>query len=201
MAPMLRRRAGFLGKMALQVAYQCLEDRSTIPTVFCSRHGEVARSVALLTDLAQDAGLSPTAFGLAVHNASAGLFSIARADQASHQAVAAGASTIEHGVIDACTLLADGAPMVLLVTYDDRLPPLFAGFDDCHEQPHAWAWLMVPAAADPVHLSWSAAVLGDIDIAPAALPGGLEILRFALRNDAVLERTVGPHCWRWTHDA
>jgi hypothetical protein len=59
----------------------------------------------------------------------------------------------------------------------------------------------VPAAADPVHLSWSAAVLGDIDIAPAALPGGLEILRFALRNDAVLERTVGPHCWRWTHDA
>lgn len=204
MPPMLRRRAGFLGKMALQVAYQCLAGRPDIPTVFCSRHGEVVRSVTLLTDLAQDVALSPTAFGLAVHNASAGLFSIARADRASHQAVAAGASTIEHGVIDACSLLADGAPMVLLVAYDHRLPSLFAAFDDCHEQPHAWAWLMVPAADDPVCLSWSPASAhgtADADGMPAELPGGLEILRFALRNDALLERTVGPHRWRWTHGA
>src|SRR5438067_11704588 len=74
MPPMLRRRAGFLGRMALEVAYACLGPDAGVPTVFCSRHGEVARAVELLTDLARGELLSPTGFGLAVHNASAGLF-------------------------------------------------------------------------------------------------------------------------------
>ena len=73
MPPMLRRRAGPLGKMALEVAYQCLDGRSDVPSVFCSRHGEVARAVDLLTDLAHGEPLSPTAFGMAVHNATADL--------------------------------------------------------------------------------------------------------------------------------
>src|SRR4051812_15398442 len=68
MPAMLRRRAGFLGKMALEVAYRCLDGRTGIPTVFCSRHGEVTRAVELLGELAAGEALSPTAFGLAVHN-------------------------------------------------------------------------------------------------------------------------------------
>jgi hypothetical protein len=78
---MLRRRAGFLGKMALEVAYQVLDGRTDIPTVFCSRHGEVTRAIELLTIWRAAKPLSPTGFGMAVHNASAGLFSIARADR------------------------------------------------------------------------------------------------------------------------
>ena len=74
MAPMLRRRAGFLDKMALEVAYRCLGDRCDVPTVFSSRHGETSRSVDLLTDLAKGLPLSPTTFGLSVHNAAGGLF-------------------------------------------------------------------------------------------------------------------------------
>ena len=50
MPPMLRRRTGFLGKMALEVAYQCLGQRIDVPTVFSSRHGEASRSVDLLLD-------------------------------------------------------------------------------------------------------------------------------------------------------
>jgi hypothetical protein len=64
MAPMLRRRAGFLSKMALEVAYHCLGKRIDVPTVFCSRHGEAARSVDLLLDLANAVPLSPTSFRL-----------------------------------------------------------------------------------------------------------------------------------------
>lgn len=200
MPPMLRRRAGFLGKMALEVAYQCLDGRTDVPAVFCSRHGEVARAVNLLTDLAQDAALSPTGFGMAVHNASAGLFSIARADQANHLALAAGASTIEHAVIEACSLLADGAPMVLLVAYDNCLPPLFTQFEDCNEQPHAWAWMMVPAAADPIHLSWNAVTDAAVAV-PDAMPASLEVLRFQVRGDHMLERIADRRRWRWTRNA
>ena len=198
MPAMLRRRAGFLGKMALEVAYQCLEGRTGVPTVFCSRHGDVLRAVNLLTELAQAAPLSPTGFGLAVHNAHAGLFSIARADQADHLALAAGASTIEHGVIEACGLLADGAPEVLLVVSDNCLPSLFEDFEDCVEQPYAWACLMRVAEMNSINLSWSPAPI-HCQINRKSLPGGLAVLQFLLRKDKVLQRMVDGRAWNWSH--
>src|SRR4029453_9488720 len=94
MAPMLRRRAGFLSKMALEVAYQCLGNRIDVPTVFCSRHGESGRSVELLLDLAKGVPLSPTSFGLSVHNATGGLFSIARGEHARHIALSRGRNSM-----------------------------------------------------------------------------------------------------------
>jgi len=195
MPAMLRRRAGFLGKMALEVAYRCLGARTGVPTVFCSRHGEVTRSVELLTDLSQQNALSPTNFGLAVHNASAGLFSIARADKANHIALAAGQSSIEHAVIEACSLLADGEPEVLLVAYDNRLPSIFEDFKDCNEQPYAWAWLMVPATEKALSLSWHAS---DKDASTAnEMAPGLQVLQFYLQQDSVLERTDACRQWRW----
>lgn len=200
MPAMLRRRAGFLGKMALEVAYRCLDGRIGVPSVFCSRHGEVARAVELLSDLAQETALSPTAFGLAVHNASAGLFSIARADQANHLALSAGVAGVEHAVIEACSLLADGAPLVLLVAYDNRLPTVFAEFEDCDEQPHAWAWLMAPAGCDALRLSWSASS-AEVDAGASraidAMPASLEILRFQLSGARQFERVADQRHWCW----
>jgi hypothetical protein len=200
MAPMLRRRAGTLGKMALEVAYQCLDGRGDVPTVFCSRHGEVGRAVELLSELTRGEPLSPTGFGLAVHNASAGLLSIARADRANHIALCAGPATVEHAVIEACGLLADGAPTVLLVAYDAPLPPLLSGFEDCDEQPYAWAWLMTPAAENPVTLSWSAGD-GEPGAAGQAMPGGLEVLRFHLGGAGCLERRAAGLRWSWSRHA
>lgn len=197
---MLRRRAGFAAKMALEVAYACLGDRTDVPSVFSSRHGEASRSADLLLELAAGAPLSPTSFGLSVHNATAGLFSIARADHANSAAVAAGKSTVESAVIEACGLLADGEPDVLLVVYDCPLPEVYAGFQDCVEQPYAWAWLMRAAQGDGYSLGWSA---GE-EIASAnhqELPAGLEIYRFYLRGDAVLERRCDKRRWRWMRHA
>lgn len=204
MPAMLRRRAGFLGKMALEVAYDCLAGRTGVPTVFCSRHGEVSRAVDLLGELARGEALSPTAFGLAVHNASAGLFSIARADRANHIALAGGAATIEHGVIEACGLLADGAPIVLLVAYDCPLPAPLAHFEDCDEQPFAWAWLMTEADADVFSLSLAPVAASAVTPAPGtadAMPGPLAVLRFQLSGAARHERTTGAQCWTWTRHA
>lgn len=200
MPAMLRRRAGTLGKMALEVAYDCLGEHSDIPTVFCSRHGEVARAVEMLADLARGEPLSPTAFGLAVHNASAGLFSIARADRASHAALCAGAATVEHGVIEACGLLADGAPMVLLVAYDMPLPSMLTRFEDCAEQPHAFAWLLAPAAHDSIRLSWHAIDANQPQQEHAA-PGSLDVLRFYLSGARSMQRRAGQQCWTWSRDA
>ncbi|MFC5474841.1 beta-ketoacyl synthase chain length factor [Paraherbaspirillum soli] len=203
MPAMLRRRAGFIGKMALEVAYRCLDGRSGVPTVFCSRHGECARSVELLSDLVQESPLSPTSFSLSVHNAAAGLLSIARRDQVSHAALSASHSGVEHAVIEACGLLADGAPEVLLVVYDGLLPEVFQEYQDCDDQPFAWAWLMVPAGNPPqagaISLTWE-----RCDGDPAAVPrqpAGLEVLAFQLRNDPELVRVVEHRRWHWQHHA
>jgi hypothetical protein len=203
MPAMQRRRAGLLGRMALEVAYGCLGQETGVPTVFCSRHGEVARAVELLGDLARGEPLSPTAFGLAVHNASAGLFSIARADRANHVALAAGPATLEHAVIEACGLLADGAPMVLLVACDAPLPALLSGFEDCDEQPYAFAWAMVPAGEDALRLGWHAQA-SPAEVAPVsatAMPGALEVLRFQLAGDAALVRHAADRRWTWSRHA
>jgi hypothetical protein len=195
MPAMLRRRAGFLGKMALEVAYQCVGGEVDIPTVFCSRHGEVARAVELLSDLAQGEPLSPTAFSMAVHNAIPGLFTIARRDRANHIALASGVATVEHGVIEACSLLADGVPQVLLVVCDCPLPQLFAAFDDEQEQPHAWAWLMT--AGDAYGLEWTASAAPPL----ADMPGGLAVAAFHASAAAGLDRNDGRLCWSWSRNA
>ena len=188
--------------MALEVAYACLGEQRDVVTVFCSRHGEVSRAIGLLDELVTGEPVSPTGFGLSVHNASAGLLSIARADRANQLALAGGAATVEHGVIEACSLLADGAPMVLLVAYDAPLPALLSHFEDCAEQPFAFAWAMVPATgAHPVlRLSWQAdtsAPQGDA----SAQPGGLAVLQFQLGEAARMERCAEARRWTWSRDA
>lgn len=197
MPPMLRRRADFLSKMALEVAFDCLGQKVDVPMIFCSRHGAALRSVELLTDLAKGLPLSPTSFGLSVHNATAGLFSIARGDHASGTAIASGKSTVEHGVIEACGMLADGEVEVLLVVYDCPLPKVYTAFEDCREQPFAWAWLMRPAADEIYSLQWQASK--DVPADRGELPAGLEILRFQLRHDAQLQRTCDGRRWIWSH--
>jgi Beta-ketoacyl synthase, N-terminal domain len=199
MPPMLRRRAGFLGKMALEVAYQCLDRRIDVPTVFSSRHGDAARSVALLLDLAKEEPLSPTSFGLSVHNATGGLFSIARGDHSSHVALAAGQSSVEHAVIEACGMLAEGEPEVLLVVYDCPLPTPYGAFQDCDEQPFAWAWLMRSPADEVVSLTWSDALKHSLP-SFERLPAGLEVLRFYLRKESALERISDTRRWLWSRD-
>jgi hypothetical protein len=80
-----------------------------VPLVFASRHGDVARSMDLLGALASDQPLSPTGFGLSVHNAIAALYSIARGHRGNYLALAAGQATVEAACLEAAGLLADGA--------------------------------------------------------------------------------------------
>jgi hypothetical protein len=68
---------------------------SQVPLVFASRHGDVARSMDLLGALVGDQPLSPTGFGLSVHNAIAALYSIARGHRGNYLALAAGQATVE----------------------------------------------------------------------------------------------------------
>lgn len=189
MAPMLRRRMGLTGRLACAAAYGVdgPEDASEPPQaamlaqrpmVFASRYGDAPRALELLAELVEQHAVSPTGFALGVHNAIGALYAIARGATANMQVVAAGAQTVQAGMLEALGLLADGAPEVLLVSYDTLLPAPYVCFHDQPVSAHAWAWRLRRAgagdAAQAITMRWAggtqAGAASPVGVADPASP-------------------------------
>jgi hypothetical protein len=149
--PMQRRRLSSLAKMSLRVAHDCVHDLTDFRMVYASRHGELKRTVGMLEALADGETLSPTAFSLAVPNATAGIYSILRQNHAASTAIAAGASSFGFGLLEAGLQLAcDPGSPVLLVYADEPVPDVYAGVTEQAECAAAIAMLLSPGAASAV---------------------------------------------------
>ena len=96
-----------------------------MPLVFVSRHGECSRTLSQLQDLARGELMSPTAFGLSVHNAVAGLYSIHRSLTGSITAVSAGCHSLLAGFLEALGLAQATNGKVLCVFCDEPPPEIF----------------------------------------------------------------------------
>lgn len=138
---MLRRRLGRLSRMALHVAHE-LAPAGGVPTVFASRHGELSRTVGLLSDLAIESPLSPAAFSLSVHNTASGVHAIAHEDVTASTSIAAGEETLLWALQEAVGRLASGVAQVLLVFAEEPLPAAYAAYVDETTTPHALAMLL-----------------------------------------------------------
>ncbi len=195
MPAMQRRRLEKLGRMALQVAWQCQPEADPrTPMVFASRHGDISRTFDMLGTLARDEPLSPTHFGLSTHNAIAAQYSIARGLTGNYLAVSAGAESAEAAVTEAQALLAGGAPAVLVVMYDGPTPDAYAPFRDEPECDYAWAWKLVPPRHGAPVLSLEGA---HGEARPAGtLPNGLDVLRFFLSGDATQSAPRSGRRWQ-----
>jgi hypothetical protein len=199
MPAMMRRRLNPLGRAALQAAYWCQADTAPCPVVFGSRYGDIGLSVELLRELASAAALSPTAFSLSVHNAIAALYSIARGDTGNYAAVAAGEETVEAAFTEAVGLLADQAPAVMVVYYDEPVVEPFRRFRPDDDFPRAWACRLT--RADRGACSLRASTSRDATATNGVLPADLAVLHFLVSGAARLERRIGQRAWRWQrHD-
>lgn len=202
---MARRRIDPLGRAALQVAYWAQQDVDSaalqaMPLVFASRWGELARSVAMLQDLAQGQALSPTAFSHSVHNAIGAQYSIQRGITANVSAVAAAQVSAAAGWVEAQALLATGAPAVLLTVFDAPLPALYApaALDAPLAPVHAYALrLRVARAGEPAVLLRREAAQGVP--AAALLPPNLQVLQWLLNPATPLRQLDGAAQWHWHH--
>lgn len=219
---MQRRRIERLGRMAVQAAWWCSQaEAAGVPLVFASRHGDVQRSFELLEHMARGEPMSPTHFGLSVHNAIAALYSIVRGERGNYLALAAGRATAEAALVEAAGLLADGAPEVLVVVYDARPPAVYADFLDEPDPFYAWSWRVRRDGDGPrLSLGWEQDVATGFDgvhdgaaadrasavtpgasapasETPAVLPAGLDVLRFLLAGDAAREHRADGLCWTW----
>ncbi|CAG2128411.1 beta-ketoacyl synthase chain length factor [Cupriavidus plantarum] len=218
-AAMLRRRVPPLGRVALAPVYACARaiaaqpgadadaDAGPVPAVFCSRHGDTARLVPMLNELAAGAPLSPTAFGLSVHNAIGAIRSIDLTDRTNLLALSAGRDTVETAVFESCSLLAEGAAEVLLAYYEAPLAEPYAPFVDEPEAMYSWCWrLAVPREGEP---HYALAVGDPVRDQPAMataeqaarplLPHGLDVLRFMLAGDAALIHRGENTMWEWKY--
>jgi hypothetical protein len=205
--PLLRRRLSPLNRMAFHVASACLPDGEPPFCIFCSRYGEYRRAFEILNALDGAEPVSPNAFSLSVHNTVSSLFSIARGDGTHSTALAAGATTLEAGFLEARGLLAESpGRSALLVYYDEPLPSLYAERADPVETSAALALLLkLPERAEAsdmvLKLSWCGSEGGQS--APAAPQH--PVLRLAKlllgveRRDDIAD---GRLAWSWSrHDA
>jgi hypothetical protein len=194
---MFRRRLSSLSKMALLAAHQCRGDGGAIRTVFCSRHGELSRTVGLLQDIATSELISPTGFSMAVHNTASGLYSIANKDTSITTAIAGGIDSFQSAFIDCAAALTTGeCDKVMLVIADQPLPSPLKPFAD-EQGLHFAAAFLLSRAAKGTTIKLKITEPGAVTKSPQ-LPHALAFLRF-LHNDKQQLHLNGDRLgWCWS---
>lgn len=119
--PLLRRKLSDVEKAGI-FALNAVAPAAPRPTVFASRFGEWRQTFRLLRQLREEGEISPAGFSLSVHNATPGLFSLIRKDASPYTAVAAGAGTIEAGLLEAALMRVPA----LFVYAEETVPELYA---------------------------------------------------------------------------
>lgn len=197
---MLKRRLSPLAKTVFCAIGQCLSDPARVPAVFSSTHGELAKSFTMLERLEAGEDISPTAFSLSVHNAIAGLFSMAWHNKLQCTVVAPGEEGMTPAFIEGLGLLREGARQVLLVYYDEPVVPFYPTepYKVATENSCALALLIgANGKGLPLRLSSSPGT-GDDGEQPWQLPVFIDFLRGSQRQ---LTFRTPRHSWRWEKNA
>lgn len=195
----LRRRVSAIGQKAFQAASR-LPVSNDARFIFCSRHGEYARTASLLEALAASEPTSPADFSLSVHHALAGLLSIVRGNGTGHSTVAAGADSFGFGLFEAAACLAAGSErQVLLVYFDEPLPADYAALCD-EKDGFAAAFLLCPGRHEEGDIVLSCAPPEARLRQRSATGQARDFVEFLLSGECERPSHGGCVQWRWSHD-
>ncbi len=195
---LLRRRCSPLARIMLTAAYAACppDERARVRTVFASRHGNINESIPMLDRLADEQPISPTKFSHTVHNAQAGLFSIAADNREASSSVAAQQDTFACGYLEALAhLQRDPSGSVLLVMADIPLAPTFAKLVEEPVATYALA-LLLAADGDGESIRFCTGA-PDAAVPVRAWPDAIEFLRWLLSGESRLSLGSGRHRWQW----
>ena len=195
---LLRRRCSPLSRIMLTVAFECCgeDERAQVGSVFASRHGNINESIELLERLAHQLPLSPTRFSHSVHNAQAGLFSIAAGNRQASSSIAAETETFASGYLEALSFL-ERAPErpVLLVMADVPLADVFAKL--VVEPVASYGLGLLLASDGPGPRLDFGITAGGKAAAPPRWPDALEFLRWLESPEPRLSLGAGPRRFEW----
>lgn len=139
---MLRRRLSPLARMAMSVIIPLAEKHGAMPLVYVSRHGDLHRTLELLKDITKGELLSPTAFSLSVHNATAGLFSIHSGTTKNITAISCGTEELVPALLEAVGQCTAEDPKVLCVFCDEPPPTIYQEQAAHPDSPYAVAMIV-----------------------------------------------------------
>lgn len=188
---MLRRRLSPIGRAALSVIMPLAQTHGAMPLVYVSRHGDLNRTLGLLEELAKGEPMSPTAFSLSVHNATAGLFSIQQQLTQNITALSGGAQELVPGLLESLGLCDLHTPRVLCVFCDETPPAIYQHQVDQPAQPYAVAMIVGQGE------SWQLENSGQCDASTASpIPQALRLLQFLQSDGIELALTHNGSQWR-----
>lgn len=189
---MQRRRLSRLSKMALAAALDASSDLTIDYSIFCSQHGEIVQTSALLSSISEGIELSPTAFAQSVHNTSSGLFTVISKTRTASSSIASGANTFAYGWLEAQAYLdRNPAHRVLLVDFDEVIPDEYQSYSEQLISDHALAIVLsVPNEGG----------VGMTGVSPGKdepLPQGPVFLAWEQSGSARLSLTTDGQGWQW----
>ena len=189
-----RRRLGKAARLVCDAAWQLAEQYPASALVFASHDGEINRSFELWLELMKTHMVSPTSFGLSVHNAQVGQWSMLRQDMQENTALAVADDGLETAFVEAYTLLEEGSKYVLLVLADDPLLNEYAV--TANRAPMSYALAMVLQQGQQYTLSLfphhSEHISNDVPYW-----GALEWIRFMLTDVTEQKKYYVQRCWQW----
>lgn len=190
--PLLRRRLSPLGKGMLHAVGRISEGMGPLRSVFASRHGDPGRALPILADIAQGLDASPTQFSMNVHNAAAGIWSIATKDTSPATALAAGPETFGLALLEAFAQHQATGEAVRFVYGDDRLPELLAPYEEHPAPLHAVAFLIGAPAS--IHLRLQRVPGGGT---PSPQPQSLHALGALAGAEGLWAGATATWQWAW----
>ncbi len=172
--PRARRRASLLTRALAEVAEQARAqaglDLGVVPTVFGSALGEASTMIGLLDQMWREGGeLSPMGFTLSVHNAAAGVVSIAAKNRGFTTSIAADYDTPAMALIEAFALMETRGEPVLIACGDEAAP------EHLVPDPQRFEALAVAIALAPPGFSGPCLATLDIPSIDAPTLGGAEL--------------------------
>jgi hypothetical protein len=189
--PLLRRRLNFMGRSCVGEMMQHLEPGEDIPIVFCSRHGDIERTLKVLLDLAAGEPASPMDFSLAVHNAIAGVLSINSQITSSISSMATGKGAVVPVLLEALGMLSEKIAKVLCIICDVALPEIYRTADDANDHPFVVCFTVTRANPANLQLQYEgpAGAVACADDAP------LDFIAFLASETAVFNVEHNAGCW------
>lgn len=190
---MQRRRLSSAARLVCDAAWDLAERYPDSPLVFASHDGELNRSFELWLELMKTDTVSPTSFGLSVHNAQIGQWSMLRKDMGESTALAVGRDGLETALAEAYAIMQEGAEQVLVVIADD---PMLQEYAVAAERaPMAYALAMVLKPGGQYTLSMCSADQDAEEQAPYW--GALDWIRFMLSDQPEHTRNYRHYRWLW----
>ncbi|TDR30744.1 beta-ketoacyl synthase-like protein [Hydromonas duriensis] len=150
--PMQRRRLNRITRMVYHVVDH-IPRSNEVAQVYCSRHGDLAKSTELLVQLAHRESLSSLNFGLSVHNAVAGNISILQHNNQEITSLAAGRDGLVNALVETTAQCYDNQKDVLLVVYDETVPLQYSA-DLEFTQPAVFAYALLISVGNDYSIDW-----------------------------------------------